>query len=194
VLVDNLLLARRQRARRAELGPAIVGGRSVGSGPRVLLVAVLLGGAAALEALTGGPMRVPAAVTASGLVLVAAGLLLHVVARRRLGVHWASDVTVLASHQLVTDGPYAVVRHPIYLAVASMGLGTLLIHPSAATICLTAGLAGGIALKIGAEERALATVLGRRHAAYAARVPAFLPGPRAAWSALRAGLSARGRG
>jgi protein-S-isoprenylcysteine O-methyltransferase Ste14 len=194
VLIDNLRLAQRQRAQRAALGPAVVGGRSVGTAPRVLLVAVLLVGAAALEALTGGRIGVPVGVTACGLVLIAAGVVLHVVARRRLGVQWASDVTVLAGHQLVADGPYAVVRHPIYLAVSSMGLGTVLVHPSVATLCLAVGLGGGIVLKIAAEERALGSVLGARHADYAARVPAFLPRPRAAWTALRAGLSARERG
>jgi protein-S-isoprenylcysteine O-methyltransferase Ste14 len=194
VLIDNFRLARRQRAARAALGPAVVGGRPIPVGARVLLVAVLLGGAVALEALTGGRVRVPNAVTAAGLVLLAAGLTLHVVARRRLGVHGASDVTVLAGHELVADGPYAVVRHPLYLAVSAMALGTVLIHPSAATICLAVGLAGGMVLKIAAEERALRSALGARHAAYAARVPAFLPRPRTAWTALRAGLSPRARG
>jgi protein-S-isoprenylcysteine O-methyltransferase Ste14 len=194
VLVDNTRLARRQRAARAALGPPLIGGRSIGPGARLGLVAVLLGGAVVLEHLTGGPVRMPGLATACGLVLLAAGLALHLVARRRLGVQWASDVTVLAGHELVADGPYAVVRHPLYLAVSAMALGTVLVHPSVATICLAVGLAGGIVLKIAAEERALRSALGARHAAYAARVPAFLPRPRTAWTALRAGLSARARG
>jgi len=193
VLVDNVRLARRQRAARAALGPALVGGRSVGTVARWLLAGVLLGGAAVLEHLTGGPVHVPVAVTACGLAMLAAGVVLHAAARRRLGVQWASEVTVLAGHELITAGPYAVVRHPIYLAVASMALGTVLVHPSAATGCLAVGLAGGIALKVRAEERALGAVLGGRHAAYAARVPAILPRPRATWAALRNGLSSRWR-
>jgi protein-S-isoprenylcysteine O-methyltransferase Ste14 len=193
IVVDNLLLARAQRAARAALGPPVVGGHAAGPVARTLLLATLLGGAAVLERLTGGPVRPSAAVTAAGLMLVALGAGLHVAARRRLGPQWASDVTVLAGHELIVAGPYAVVRHPLYLAVSLMALGTVLVRPSAATVCLTAGLFGGVALKIGAEEHALRAVLGDRHTAYVARVPAIVPRPRALWVALRKALSGRAR-
>lgn len=194
VLADNIGLARRQRAARDALGPAVVGGRTVGLLARVALVIVLGTGAVALELLTGGPVPTPPLVTTCGLGLVAGGAGLHLFARRRLGAHWASDVTVLARHELVTSGPYGVVRHPLYLAVALMAFGTLMAHPSAATVCLAVGLTGGIALKIVAEERALRTALGSRHAEYAARVPAIVPRVRDVWGAVRAGLSGRSPG
>jgi len=194
VVADNLRLARRQRATRAALGPAIVGGRSVGTGARAALVGVLASGMVALERLTGGPLPTPCVVAASGVVILAAGVGLHLVARRHLGAQWASDVTVLARHQLVTSGPYALVRHPLYLAVALMALGTVLAHPSAATGCLAVGLGGGILLKIAAEERALRSGLGERHAGYVARVPALVPRPRDLLGAIRGGLSGRSPG
>jgi len=194
VLADNLRLARRQRAARDALGPAVVGGRTVGTGARIALVVALASGAIALELLSGGRVATPRVVTACGVALLAAGVGLHLVARRHLGAQWASDVTVLARHQLVTSGPYAVVRHPLYLAVALMAFGTVLAHPSAATGCLAVGLAGGITLKIAAEERALGTALGERHARYAARVPTVVPRLRGLWDALRGGLNDRSPG
>jgi len=194
VLADNLRLARCQRAARAALGPPIVSGTSVSTGARVALVVVLASGAIALESLTGGQVATSRVVTLCGVALLAAGVTLHLVARRHLGAQWASDVTVLARHELVTSGPYALVRHPLYLAVALMALGTVLAHPSAATGCLAVGLLGGIALKSAAEDRALRTALGARHTGYAARVPAVVPRARDVWNAVRGRLSHRSPG
>lgn len=193
ILVDNLHLARRQGAARARLGATVVGGPIAGAGARVLVIVSLVAGAAALEHVTGGAMAMPGVVMACGLVLVAAGAWLHVVARRHLGVQWTSDVAVLERQTLVTTGPYAVVRHPLYLAASVMAVGTVLAHPSAATLCLAVGFLGGVALKVGAEERALRTVFDARHADYAAHVPALVPRLRDLWSATRAGFSAGSR-
>jgi protein-S-isoprenylcysteine O-methyltransferase Ste14 len=35
-------------------------------------------------------------------------------ARVHLGMNWSGTVTVTEGHELITSGPYAVVRHPIY--------------------------------------------------------------------------------
>lgn len=160
----------------------------------MLVIVVLLAGAAALEHLTGGPVTVPNLVTAGGLVLVAAGTALHVVARRHLGVQWTSEVTVLERQALVTTGPYAVVRHPLYLAASLMAVGTVLAHPSAATLCLAVGFLGGVSLKVVAEDRALRTAFDARHADYAARVPAIVPRLHDLWTATRDGVRPRSRG
>ena len=41
---------------------------------------------------------------------------------RTLGDQWSIQARLKQDHQLITAGPYAIVRHPIY---TSMGLGTL---------------------------------------------------------------------
>ncbi len=38
--------------------------------------------------------------------------------------------------QLVVDGPYALVRHPMYVAVLWLGLSAVLLYASAATLLL----------------------------------------------------------
>jgi len=127
----------------------------------------------ALEALTGRLSFRPGRALA-GLVLVAGGLVLHIRARRTLGPSWSGVVSVRSRH-IVERGPYAHLRHPIYLALLLLAAGSLLVHPSVATACLAGGLALGLALKIPLEERALRRALGVDYERYAARVPALLP-------------------
>jgi hypothetical protein len=67
------------------------------------------------------------------------------------------------------------VRHPIYVAVVLLAVGSFLAHVSVATACVAGGLVAGLAVKMRVEERALRTWLGEPYARYAARVPAVLP-------------------
>jgi protein-S-isoprenylcysteine O-methyltransferase Ste14 len=66
-------------------------------------------------------------VGAIGVALVAAGLTFAVWARRYLGTNWSGNVTVKQNHSLVRDGPYRLVRHPIYTGILAAALGTALV-------------------------------------------------------------------
>jgi protein-S-isoprenylcysteine O-methyltransferase Ste14 len=69
---------------------------------------------------------------AIGLVLFLAGLFLTFWARRTLGAMWgistSRQVKLLPDHQLVQSGPYARVRHPMYLGWWVSVFGLLLIY------------------------------------------------------------------
>jgi protein-S-isoprenylcysteine O-methyltransferase Ste14 len=56
--------------------------------------------------------------------LVALGLALAIWARRALGDNWSGTVTVKEGHELVQNGPYRRIRHPIYSGILLMILGT----------------------------------------------------------------------
>lgn len=160
---DNLLLAR--RSPWPPRPPCFL---------RLGFAAGLLAVALGLEGLTGRLLYHPAA-AAAGLLLAAGGLSLHATARRTLGSSWTESIVADPASGFVEHGPYAVVRHPLYLGLLLMAAGTVLAHPSPATVCAAAGLTIGIARKLRSEERALRAAFGARHAAYAARVPALLP-------------------
>ena len=62
------------------------------------------------------------AIIASALAL-ASGLF-AVAAVRRLGAQWSFVARVTESHELITSGPYAIVRHPIYAAMLGLLIAT----------------------------------------------------------------------
>src|SRR5215831_9538983 len=61
-----------------------------------------------------------------GLVLFALGLGFAVCARVEIGRNWGAPMTHKDEPELVTGGPYRVVRHPIYSGVLTAGVGTAL--------------------------------------------------------------------
>src|ERR1700722_15221066 len=58
-----------------------------------------------------------------GAAVTVAGLLFAVWAREHLGRNWSRSVTIKQGHELITTGPYAVVRHPIYTGILTGFLG-----------------------------------------------------------------------
>lgn len=176
--------ARRDRAAAAAHGAMVAGW---GQPPAALGTALLVVPAAAvvlLERATGRWPGSPALVVV-GLTLVGAGVWLHRRARRTLGPLWSGGVVVREHHPVVAEGPYALIRHPIYLAVVLVALGTLLAHPSRATACIALGVVAGVALKIPLEERVLRRLPDDRYRDYVARVPALLPRPAALAALIR---------
>ena len=59
-----------------------------------------------------------------GLALFAAGLLFAVWARIHIGRNWGTPMTQKQEPELVTSGPYHLVRHPIYSGILLAGVGT----------------------------------------------------------------------
>jgi protein-S-isoprenylcysteine O-methyltransferase Ste14 len=60
-----------------------------------------------------------------GFILFWFALILAMWARESIGIHWAhgADFQVIPGQDLVTDGPYAYVRHPIYVTFLLMFIG-----------------------------------------------------------------------
>ena len=59
-----------------------------------------------------------------GLVLFALGLGFAIWARIHIGRNWGSPMTQKDEPELVTSGPYHLVRHPIYSGLLVAGVGT----------------------------------------------------------------------
>jgi protein-S-isoprenylcysteine O-methyltransferase Ste14 len=61
---------------------------------------------------------------ALGLALFALGLGFAVWARVHIGRNWGTPMTQKVDPELVTSGPYRLVRHPIYSGILLAGIGT----------------------------------------------------------------------
>ena len=59
-----------------------------------------------------------------GLVLIGFGFALW--ARLHLGRNWGIPMSIRQGHELVTSGPYAYVRHPIYTGLMLAAMGSVL--------------------------------------------------------------------
>jgi protein-S-isoprenylcysteine O-methyltransferase Ste14 len=103
-----------------------------------------------------------------GYVLLAAGVLLLVSARRAMGPSFTVMPKPRAGGELITTGPFQFVRNPIYLAVLLCLAGGSLLH-SWTGLALTGVLAVVWAAKARVEERYLAAQFPE-YTEYAARV------------------------
>lgn len=115
---------------------------------------------------------------AAGVLIYFPGMALLLWARLALGkmyfVSTSFGAQLYADHQLVTGGPFAILRHPMYLGLIAAALGSLLLYQTWTTLAYAA-FAPFVLLRARREEAALAAEFGERWQAYCQRVPAFLP-------------------
>jgi protein-S-isoprenylcysteine O-methyltransferase Ste14 len=90
---------------------------------RVIVIAVAFV-AARLGAFHGHLTHTGALRSAVGLTLFATGLLFAVWARIHIGRNWGTPMTQKQDPELVTSGPYRLVRHPIYSGILLAVVGT----------------------------------------------------------------------
>jgi len=102
-------------------------------------------------------------------------LLLTSVCWSRMGTHWRMDISLKGEEELITDGPFRHVRHPIY------ALSMLLMICSAVVVPTLPMLVVAIAhlvlnyFKARNEENHLLTVHGDLYRRYLARTGRFFP-------------------
>jgi len=97
---------------------------------------------------------------------------------RTLGKQWTYAARVIKGHELVTQGPYSIVRNPIYLGMFGMLVATSLVFSNWWTaLPAIAFFLIGNQIRINTEEKLLRETFGAQFDNYARRVPAFLPRP-----------------
>lgn len=111
----------------------------------------------------------------AGAVLTVAGLLFTVWARHHLGRNWSLTVDVKEKHQLITSGPYAVVRHPIYSGLLLALAGSAMAGGEWRGVLAVALALWVYWLKLRTEEHWMREAFGEEYQAYSQRVPALIP-------------------
>jgi protein-S-isoprenylcysteine O-methyltransferase Ste14 len=110
-----------------------------------------------------------------GLALTATGIGFAIAARLWIGGNWSGRVTIKEQHQLIQNGPYALVRHPIYSGFLLALLGTAIVHGELRGLLGFALAALGWVLKLRTEEAFLAQQFGDAYSDYKRRVKALVP-------------------
>lgn len=112
----------------------------------------------------------------SGLVLSVAGIALTLAAQSAMGTSWRIGVDARERTALITEGPFAIVRNPMFAAMIPTAVGLALLTPNAVALLGTATLLGALEFQTrSVEEPYLLGTHGADYAAYAARVGRFLP-------------------
>ena len=110
-----------------------------------------------------------------GAAVFVVGLLFAVWAREHLGRNWSRSVTIKQGHELITSGPYAVARHPIYTGILVGFLGMAIaiseVRGFIAFICVFLALW----LKLRREEQWMRAQFGETYATYAHQTAALVP-------------------
>ncbi|NIM94213.1 MAG: hypothetical protein GTO18_10945 [Anaerolineales bacterium] len=90
------------------------------------------------------------------------------------GISSGFGVVLSEDHRLIQEGPYRIVRHPMYLGLILAGVGALMIFRAWAVVMYTLILFG-VAFRAYREEQLLSEVYGDEWEDYKRRVPGWFP-------------------
>ena len=110
-----------------------------------------------------------------GAAVTVAGLLFAVWAREHLGRNWSRSVTIKQGHELITTGPYAVVRHPIYTGILTGFLGMAIAVSEVRGFIAFAIMFLALWVKFRMEEKWMRSQFGETYAAYSRKTAALVP-------------------
>jgi len=112
---------------------------------------------------------------AAGLLLTAVGIGGSIWARWTLGRNWSSAVTLKADHQLIRQGLYRRIRHPIYSGILLAMIGTAMIRGRLRGLLGCAVVLGAFYIKARREERFLGQEFGPQFEEHTRNTGMFLP-------------------
>ena len=110
-----------------------------------------------------------------GLIVATACFIATRACWKRMGAQWRMGIDPSERTQLVIDGPFAYVRHPIYALSQAMMLATVLAIPSPLMIATAFLHIVLMQWEAAREEKYLLHVHGEQYEAYRARVGRFIP-------------------
>lgn len=110
-----------------------------------------------------------------GAAVTACGLLFSIWARHYLGQNWSREVTIKKDHELITGGPYRLVRHPIYTGLLFGLLGCAIALGEWRGLLAVALVFIALLRKLRLEEQWMRLQFGETYESYARRTRALVP-------------------
>ena len=127
------------------------------------------------ESMNWSHMVVPLWARWIGLILTVTGMVLEFSTQIYLGRNYSTTLHIAAEQTLITAGPYQYMRHPMYTALITVGIGLGLLSscwyfllPFLATMIV-------VAFRIQKEENAMIEKFGESYLKYSQETGRFLP-------------------
>ena len=92
-----------------------------------------------------------------------------------LGRNWSRSVTIKQGHELITTGPYGVVRHPIYTGILAGFLGMAIAISQVRGFIVFLLIFFAFWLKFRMEEVWMRSQFGETYTTYARKTAALVP-------------------
>jgi protein-S-isoprenylcysteine O-methyltransferase Ste14 len=114
----------------------------------------------------------------TGLALGLIGFGLWTWTQAALGKEWSPQLQLGEQHRLVTSGPYAWVRHPMYLAMFAVAIALALLSSNWCFVLFAAAMIVGFVVRAPREERMMVEAFGEEYKTYMQGTGRFFPRPR----------------
>lgn len=111
----------------------------------------------------------------AGVALTLAGLSFAIWARYHLGRNWSGHPSLKEGHELVTSGPYDLVRHPIYTGMLTASLGSMLGTVQAFWLYFFVIMSIAFVYRIHVEEAIMMNTFPDTYPSYRKRTKALIP-------------------
>lgn len=89
--------------------------------------------------------------------------------------NWSPQLHLREKHQLITTGPYAYIRHPMYAAISGFGLGLALVSANWILLALAAMVIVGLVFRVPQEEKMLIEEFGEAYREYMQHTGSWFP-------------------
>jgi len=108
-------------------------------------------------------------------ILLALGLAIAILARKKLARNWSSSIAFKKDHELITTGIYRYVRHPIYTGLLLMLLGNALFFATLGAAIGFLIVIISMFVKFSQEEKLLTKHFPAAYPAYKKKTKALIP-------------------
>ena len=111
-----------------------------------------------------------------GLALYSIGITFRYVGTLTIGKYFTRGIEIETNHQLVSNGLYTYLRHPLYLGLFLLGVSTSFVYGNYLMIIVSMLLMGStLNYRMVLEERAMERVIGKRYQEWKAKRYRFIP-------------------
>jgi protein-S-isoprenylcysteine O-methyltransferase Ste14 len=160
----RIVSSKRSRAEMVGLASALIG------------MAVIPGFYVATGMPEAANYRTSSWAVALGALIFCAALWVFRRTHKELGRNWSISLEIREQHKLVREGPYALVRHPMYTSFLLMALGqAFLLANWVAGLAGLAGFAVLFFLRVENEEHMMLENFGPQYRDYMARTKRLIP-------------------